>query len=603
MRIAAGLSVLVLLASTAKAAAPPLQPHEQVVPTRDGCSVVIADTLPMTEATRHRYRTFWWDGACIDGLAMGEGTIRIGFSYSDGAKSMPETGWFWYGRPFGKQDHRRSDGAGNVSFTWEGRRVSYTTLDPAKVSFRDAERWGSNVSDGDTTVYTVEGQNGAERKISVHDLISNETKDFQCSPQHCDAVWSEHAGPVIERIKAFLAINEPKAEALKLELKPMVAAWKAKVGAKEVSRRKSDALQRNRKITENLDACFVGLRKADDEYYGSANKASDAFRTYRHGAALQILVAGVCRDYSGFESLSKQSDRLLAEAAPKMAALARVPELLQRANQLFDSGRYEEALTTYNEVRQADNISTAAHIGYGLSALRLQNFLGAKWAAEEVLKYDPNNPAAHDLLRAVENGEREREIAYQRQVDARRQENQALWNFARNTISAGLEARAAADAQAQAQAQAAQQVQNQALAARSQQNLQQPVHQPSPQQPPAQQSAASGPTSRLDGVPAHDCVVFESGSGGQFNGFRNKCGYAVDISWCNHPAFPGSNPPYLCSQNSFASMDAAAYGVSKGHVSPKVSFFACKAPDSPYQMQYDPAAQRIRGYCFNWARK
>lgn len=189
------------------------------------------------EATRISELT--WSGPCIGGLAMGEGWVSEGeYRYVD---FPPVRGWAWYGRRFGVMETRQANGSISFhQFIWDGKHVSYNTLSTAKPTWPGAGvSFPSQVADTEISV-SVSRKLQFDRSylysVSSHDRRSGSNVEYKCPNPHssegCDALWAEHAGPVIDRIKAFIAENKPKADALKRQIAPLIAHWRPSPNAK-----------------------------------------------------------------------------------------------------------------------------------------------------------------------------------------------------------------------------------------------------------------------------------------------------------------------------------------------------------------------------------
>lgn len=240
--------------------APPLKPNEQIVKTKDGCGFVV-DTSSASAAYETEAKSkLIWGGPCVDGLAMGEGWISEGdYRYVD---IPPLRGWVWYGRIFGAYESRVGGGTSSSTFIWDGKHVSYNTLSTAMPVWGKQHNERSRVSDGNTLVMTntrgciLEAKTIPECRqenkfdipgVMVLDLKTKRNSQHNCpdprSTQGCDALWAEHAGPVIERIKAFVAENEPKVEARKREIAPLIANWRPSPNAKQEDAARHAALR------------------------------------------------------------------------------------------------------------------------------------------------------------------------------------------------------------------------------------------------------------------------------------------------------------------------------------------------------------------------
>ena len=76
----------------AQAAPPPLRPNEEVVKTKDGCGMVIDKTSSGATYQRKAFSELTWGGACVDGLAMGEGILSAGFKFPNQPAMLPISG-------------------------------------------------------------------------------------------------------------------------------------------------------------------------------------------------------------------------------------------------------------------------------------------------------------------------------------------------------------------------------------------------------------------------------------------------------------------------------------------------------------------------------
>lgn len=285
----------------AQAAPPPLRPNEEVVKTKDGCGMVIDKTSSGATYQRKAFSELTWGGACVDGLAMGEGILSAGFKFPNQPAMLPISGWVW------------------------------------------------QVYDGETMVSTLLANTPT---VSVY--YKEKSQLYPCpdaaSTQSCEALWAQHAGPVIERIKAFLVENEPKAKARMAEVQPLVAAWKTKVGPAVVASREADA---RRGAGEQLDkqakqaawdkGCWDKLNKAPTLF--DPGLASE--NNIKRARYLQSLFKGECAGHHYTANGLKEADELLAK----------VPEL-----------KKQEALTAKyekeeKEQREKDRKETSELLG------------------------------------------------------------------------------------------------------------------------------------------------------------------------------------------------------------------------------------------------
>ena len=256
----------------------PLQADEAVLKTKDDCGLIVivgsgekrATNLKYNEA---KYAAMTWGGACIDGLAVGEGVIYpksdgVEVSNADGSKKRiavhPEVrGWANFGRHFGYST-MVLDGEINKRFTWEDVTVNVTKVFARPMwSTSDNEIYSGNVRFKKQSVSTFriscivlneqfpecsyKNEQGMKNfPVYGVDVTENfgsneKPKRVLCpnprTPQGCEGLWSNYAGPLIEQAKKFVAENEPKAEALKLALSKLPAVAKNEAIKQEAARK------------------------------------------------------------------------------------------------------------------------------------------------------------------------------------------------------------------------------------------------------------------------------------------------------------------------------------------------------------------------------
>lgn len=245
-----GFALLLSPFAHAQSSPPPLKPNEKIVKTKDGCGMVIDGTSRTAAHETTRIPELTWGGPCVGGLAMGEGWIAEG-DYRN-INVPPTKGWAWYGRKFGPGELREADGTIRFNqFIWDGKIVHYNTLSTAKLTWPGTGSNQSEVASTETYVSLAKRYQPDGRYIyAVYrlDRQSRESVEYKCpnphSPQGCDALWAEHAGPVIERIKAFIAENKPKADARKREIAPLIAHWRPSPNAKRNDAARHAALRK-----------------------------------------------------------------------------------------------------------------------------------------------------------------------------------------------------------------------------------------------------------------------------------------------------------------------------------------------------------------------
>lgn len=330
------------------AAAPPLQATEEIVKTKDGCGMVIDNTTSSAPYVREAFAKLIWGGACVDGLAMGEAILSPGFKIPGQPGMLPVTGWVWYGRPFGPSETRWDNGSIQQTFGWETKSVSYNTLDSSSVVWSKTVAEATRVNDGETMVSAMVFEKPVVSVYPVNN--SSAAKQYPCpeSPAGCETLWSQHAGPVIERIKVFLAENEPKANERMAEVQLLVAEWQAKVGPAMVAQRETSA-KRDAGVQYEAAA-----RKAewDKGCWDKINQGPSGFDFTSEGytkraAYLRNLFKGECAGHYYAADGLKEADRLMTQ----------VPELQRKEDQ---NAEYE---AEQNAQREEDMQETAELFG------------------------------------------------------------------------------------------------------------------------------------------------------------------------------------------------------------------------------------------------
>lgn len=210
------------------AKSPALKPGELVVVTSDGCGIVYkqrGDQYDQYEIKRLKATN--WGGVCVDGLAMGRG--RLYEAGAMGGGSNPEIfAWAWYGRVFGSFDWKYDDGGANHAFVWDGKVVTYTSLDASRGVWNMGLGKDSVVNDGDKIVITSATPYG----VNVINIRPSGYNRYKCpnpeSSEGCNALWKQHAGPAINNIKSFIARNTPKVAARRKEAEVLVASYRSR---------------------------------------------------------------------------------------------------------------------------------------------------------------------------------------------------------------------------------------------------------------------------------------------------------------------------------------------------------------------------------------
>jgi hypothetical protein len=257
MPFLAGLSLV------ANAAAPALQASEEIVKTRDSCGLVIDKTLPTAPARREAIARLAWGGACVEGLAMGEGVILAGEKPDGQPARLPMRARAWYGRVVGEHAQRWDNGRSLEFFASEGRAVTRGMAGrPVWTADRTA---ASLVSDGEVTVMTtlINGAPG----VFVVDPRTRSYMPHACpgaGQGECEALWERHAGPVMARARDFIARHESQAQLRLREADVLAAKWRAQIGSAEADKREKQAMQEGVDIAARPAPGPVQPRRAVD---------------------------------------------------------------------------------------------------------------------------------------------------------------------------------------------------------------------------------------------------------------------------------------------------------------------------------------------------
>lgn len=220
----------------------PLRADEVMVKTRDGCGIVLLrQTTP--DFVVDLYNKTVWGGACVQGFAMGRGTIR---SYV-----MREVqGTAYWGRPSGYfkvgGNPTKADELDDVTFIWNHTIVRVGEFRDTSPRWPDARdpfdavlKVGRNFEDVDGNQVTV-FRNGCHQNSVTSSQDCDQARPYAIfyltainknppslktilcpnprSPVGCDALWQEQIAPLVARSNAFINEYSPQAEALDKEL-------------------------------------------------------------------------------------------------------------------------------------------------------------------------------------------------------------------------------------------------------------------------------------------------------------------------------------------------------------------------------------------------
>lgn len=140
------------------------------------------------------------------------------------------------------------------------------------------------------------------------------------SSSGCEAVWTQHATPVIERVKRFIAENEPKANARRAEVQVLVAKWQKQIGAKEVARREAAAMQAASVASKHAKWELDCLQKEsritiDSIDFNRPQSEMDA----RKARALRNLYEGECKGHPNAAKALAEASKLMRESDASLA--------------------------------------------------------------------------------------------------------------------------------------------------------------------------------------------------------------------------------------------------------------------------------------------
>lgn len=148
-----------------------------------------------------------------------------------------------------------------------------------------------------------------------------------------------------------------------------------------------------------------------------AEPGTFTFQTPVDGEYRVLVEAGETRTIQ----LTSAGEGAAAFARADADRRARVAQLMQRGEQLLNSGANSEAEQVFGQVIALDYRNAAAHNSVGVAQLRQGSFSTAQLSFEYALRYDPNNQLARTNL----------QLAQQAQVNQARQDAQQQADFER----------------------------------------------------------------------------------------------------------------------------------------------------------------------------
>jgi tetratricopeptide (TPR) repeat protein len=114
---------------------------------------------------------------------------------------------------------------------------------------------------------------------------------------------------------------------------------------------------------------------------------------------------------------------------------ARIAQLLQRADQLLNSGANEQAVQAFQEVQSLDPYNVNASIGRGVAYFRMGHYGAAEFAFETAVRDDPNNQLAAANLAAARRAQQDQQRQQQAAAEQRERENA---QFLSNAVGAAI---------------------------------------------------------------------------------------------------------------------------------------------------------------------
>lgn len=213
--------------SQAAAAEPALKPGEIIITTRSGCRMITSTPRDKGVSLEKLKEVIAADYETVQKCSQGEflhgPQFRVTRMFGNVEVSKEAT-WFNQGRRFGySQPSKYSQ---NISILWDGisafHPVDIDTVDAfvERVKHRQASTGYDGISISVSDVNFMDTSDTKLYQIAI--TRDGETKYVGCpKPQTaaaCFPTWKQHAGPVIEKAKAYIAANKSKVEALKASI-------------------------------------------------------------------------------------------------------------------------------------------------------------------------------------------------------------------------------------------------------------------------------------------------------------------------------------------------------------------------------------------------
>lgn len=275
-----------------------LRQWESYAKTANGCTMIIGPYPSMSENDRaqvtYAYTKDTWQGACIDGLAMGPGTL-IDRNYEGTAVDYIREGCYFYGRRIGAGRIARVYSGGNAEyFVWNG--VEY-------IVYGDMENPTPGLGGSEVLVYApdrrlrykVENIFCGGTPLCVVEYNLNNTQaggtKYPCSTD-CRSMWQRRVGPILKEYQAFRQRFAPEVAAAKQAATSALAALSAGNSTAPTAQEKQEVADAYRQTDENTRS---GQARAAEQTakrqaaYESARNAERAESTARIGKALGTL--------------------------------------------------------------------------------------------------------------------------------------------------------------------------------------------------------------------------------------------------------------------------------------------------------------------------
>jgi len=317
-----------------------------------------------------------WDGLCVGGLAMGRGRLYEASEYSGG--SNPDIyGWAWYGRVFGPTEWKYSDGGTTHAYYWEGKTLTYTTLDSSHAVWNKGLGQDSMVNDG-TTKVSASASNYSDTDIYITVISGQNYKSYKCSDstsvENCDMLWKRHAGPVVARIKSYIAKNREKVAARQKKVAIMVASIEEKrkaCGANSSNKRCGSGQASATEQRARLNAQEQALARASAQESEASEKRKQYWAEHQKQFEAKIAAqnAKEARERAAYEQ--KERARKSKENREALKQFTDVLTTVAKNEQIRDEERRreEEALRREQERKRQEQEAEQAR----MEAMQAQN--------------------------------------------------------------------------------------------------------------------------------------------------------------------------------------------------------------------------------------